>query len=77
MEKRQRFTAKFKREAVLLLKAEDKPVAAVARQLGVPRNRLYKWVEDAEKKGEQAFAVVGGRRRAPTCLPYCSARTRA
>jgi transposase len=59
MEKRQRFTAEFKREAVRVLKAEDKPVAVMARQLGVPRNRLYKWVEDAEKKGDQAFRGSG------------------
>jgi len=35
MEKRQRFTAEFKREAVGLLKNSGKPVAMVARELGV------------------------------------------
>ncbi len=39
MEKRQRFTVEFKREALRLLKTSGKPTAVVARELGVPRNR--------------------------------------
>jgi len=61
MEKRQRFTAEFKREAVGLLRNSDKPAAAVARESGVPRNRLYKWAADAEKLGAAAFAGSGRR----------------
>ncbi len=59
MEKRQRFTAEFKREAVRLLQKAGKPAAVVARELGIARNRLYKWAQDAEKKGEQAFRGSG------------------
>jgi len=59
MEKRQRFTAEFKREAVRLLKVGDKPAAVVARELGIPRNRLYKWAQDIEKKPDQAFGGSG------------------
>jgi len=59
MEKRQRFTAEFKHEAVRLLKAADRPAAVVARELGIPRNRLYKWAQDAETKGDQAFCGSG------------------
>ena len=33
MQKRQQFTAEFKREAVRLLKAGDRPAAVVAREL--------------------------------------------
>ena len=61
MEKHQRFTAEFKREAVGLLKNSGKPVAMVARELGVPRNRLYKWAADAEKSGSEAFRGSGRR----------------
>ena len=61
MEKRQRFTAEFKREAVGLLRSSGKAVSAVARELGVPRNRLYKWAADAEKLGAAAFAGTGKR----------------
>ena len=59
MEKRQRFTAEFKHEAIRLLKSSGKPAAAVARQLGIPRNRLYKWATDAERNGNQAFPGSG------------------
>ena len=31
----------------------------VARELGIPRNRLYKWAADAEHKGDQAFRGSG------------------
>lgn len=51
MEKRQRFTAEFKREAIRLARGSGKDVSAVARELGVPRNRLYKWITDDEKLG--------------------------
>jgi transposase len=59
MEKRQRFTAEYKHEAIRLMRTSGKPVAAVARELGIPRNRLYKWAQDAEKKGDLAFRGSG------------------
>lgn len=62
MEKRQRFTAEFKREAVRQLKESGKPVATLARELGVPRNKLYAWAEDLAKHGDGAFP---GRGRKP------------
>ncbi|WP_415208961.1 transposase [Rudaea sp.] len=40
MEKQQRFTAEFKREAIRLLKSSEKPAVVVASELGIPRNRL-------------------------------------
>jgi transposase len=64
MQKRQRFTAEFKREAVRLLKDSGKPAAVVARELGVPRNRLYKWASDLEKGGEKAFGGSGRPKQA-------------
>lgn len=60
MQKRQRFTAEFKHEAVRLLKAGDRPAAVIARELGILRNRLYKWAQDLDTKGAGAF---GGRGR--------------
>lgn len=59
MQTRQRFTAEFKREAIRLMKMPTKSAAVLARELGVPRNRLYKWAQDAEKKGDQAFQGSG------------------
>jgi len=61
MEKRKRFSAEFKREAVRLMREPGKTVAVVARELGVPRNRLYKWQSDVEKKSEAAFSGPGRR----------------
>lgn len=59
MQQRQRFTAEFKREAVRLLKAGGRPAAVIARELGIPRNRLYKWATDLEAKGANAFGGSG------------------
>jgi len=58
---RQRFTAEFKREAVRLLERGDKPVAQLALELGVPRNRLYKWRDALQVHGDHAFAGSGQR----------------
>lgn len=40
MQKRKTFSAEFKREAVRLMRESGKAVSIVARELGVPRNRL-------------------------------------
>ena len=45
--KKRRYTEDFKRDAVKLVEVEGLPVAAVARDLGVNVNSLYKWVRDA------------------------------
>ena len=61
MEKRKRFSAEFKREAVRLMRDSGKSVAVISRELGVPRNRLYKWQDDVEQKSEAAFPGSGHR----------------
>ena len=40
---RQRFNREFKLEAVRLLELSEKPATQLALELGIPRNRLYKW----------------------------------
>jgi len=56
---RQRFTAEFKREAVRLMERGDKPVAQLALELGLPRNRLYKWRKTGVKQGsESTFSEI-------------------
>lgn len=59
MEKRQRFSAEFKREAIRMMQTSGKSVAVVTRELGIPRNRLHKWASDAQKNGDQAFRGIG------------------
>lgn len=61
MEKRQKFTPEFKREAVRQLRESGKPAAVVARELGIPRNRIYKWASDLDQQGAAAFSGSGRR----------------
>jgi transposase len=61
MAKRQPFTKKFKLESVRLWKSPGRSVAAVARELGLRRNHLYKWQNELETHGEAASPGKGGR----------------
>ena len=61
MTKRQTFTSEFKREAVRLLEAGDKPGTTIARELGIRRNQLYKWQDEINNRGEGAFPGKGRR----------------
>ncbi|HEY1270065.1 MAG TPA: transposase [Candidatus Binatia bacterium] len=61
MRKRKDFSPEFKREAVRLLDAGEKPAADLARELGVRRNQLYKWKEELTKHAGDAFpGIVSG-----------------
>lgn len=57
----QRFSAQFKRKAVRLLETSDKPITQLALELGVPRNRLYKWRDTLRVQGADAFPGSGRR----------------
>lgn len=62
MAKRRKFSKEFKLEAVRLLDQGDQTGTALARELGVPRNRLYKWKDQLLKQGAtQAFNGPGRR----------------
>ena len=61
MEKRRKYTAEFKREAVRMMESSDKPCSEVARELGVRRNQLYKWKEQMSQRGGEAFRGSGRR----------------
>lgn len=56
---RQRFSREFKLEAVRLLEQGGKPATQLAMELGIPRNRLYKWQKELSAKGEAAFQGSG------------------
>jgi transposase len=60
--KKRYYTEEFKRDAIRLVEAEGLPVAAVARDLGVNVNSLYKWVRDAASPA--ALADVSSDERA-------------
>jgi transposase len=62
MAKRTTYSKEFKVEAVRLLERGDKPPADLARELGVPRNKLYQWREQLKGKSvEDAFPGQGRR----------------
>ena len=59
--KRQRFTKEFKVEAIRLWKSSGRPASAVAHELGLRRNHLYKWQTNLDTHGETASPGKGGR----------------
>ena len=49
---RQRFSREFELEAVRLFEQGGKPATQLAMELGIQRNRLYKWQKELGAKGE-------------------------
>ena len=45
MKRRANYTKEFKLEPLRLMRESERPVCEIARELGVRRNRLYKWRE--------------------------------
>jgi len=54
--KYQRYTQEFKLEAIRLMSEAEKPVAQIARQLGIRVNQIYKWKKQVEEKSSNAFS---------------------
>jgi len=57
---RRRYTDEFKTEAVQLVRDSSRPMAQVARELGIPKNVLYRWVSeerDAHARGSTRATV--------------------
>jgi transposase len=64
MQKTQRtFTREFKVEAVQLVQASQKPLAQVARDLGIADSTLHHWRKLFADHGEQAFPGSGHQPR--------------
>jgi transposase len=59
--KRKTFSKEFKQEAVRLLELGKTPPAEIARELGINRNQLYKWQEQINARGAEAFPGKGRR----------------
>ena len=53
------FSKEFKLEAVRM--CEDRPVAEVARSLGVHDNSIYRWRQELSEDGPDAFRGNGNR----------------
>ncbi len=54
---RQQHTAEFKREAVLLVTEQGLSVAEASKRLGLKGNLLYRWKQEWDAAGAQAFAA--------------------
>ena len=57
--KRRQFDRAFKVEAVKLVTAESRPVAAVARDLGIGENLLHRWKQQFVNHQEDVFVGTG------------------
>jgi len=53
------YSKEFKVEAIRLVEESDRPVAQIARELGIRQNQIYKWKEQLSDKGGTAFPGKG------------------
>lgn len=49
----------FKLEAIRMMDEQSRPIAEIARELGIKREILYRWRDDHRKKGDGAFRGSG------------------
>jgi transposase len=60
--KPRKYSREFKVEAVRLAAESERSAAAVARDLGIPANNLYKWRQQLIDDGDEAFPGRGRMR---------------
>ena len=53
------YTKEFKVEAVRLVKSSGKPVAQIARELGISDSAIFQWQKQLAAKGSDAFPGTG------------------
>ncbi|GHO68250.1 transposase [Ktedonobacter sp. SOSP1-52] len=53
------YTAEFKREAVRLAQTSGKPIAQVARELGISDTSIHQWRKELAALGGEAFPGSG------------------
>jgi transposase len=53
------YSAEFKREAVRLAQTSGKPIAQVARELGISDTSIHQWRKDLAAHGDEAFPGSG------------------
>jgi transposase len=62
------YTQEFKREAVRLAQSSGKPIAQVARELGISDSSIHQWRKELAEHGPEAFPEsrasdgLGGRK---------------
>jgi transposase len=63
-------TREFKLGAVRMMEESGRPPAEIAMELGIRRNQLYKWKEQLQAKGDQAFSSNRGNNNMDTHHKY-------
>ena len=53
------YTPEFKREAVQLVEMSGKPIAQVARELGISDSSIHQWRKELAEHGSEAFPGSG------------------
>jgi transposase len=53
------YTQEFKREAVRLAQSSGKPIAHVARELGISDASIHQWRKELAAHGQEAFPGSG------------------
>ncbi len=53
------YTVEFKREAVRLAQTSGKPIAQVARELGISDTSIHQWRKELAAHGSEAFPGSG------------------
>jgi transposase len=53
------YTPEFKREAVRLAQTSGKPIAQVARELGISDTSIHQWRKELTEHGKEAFPGSG------------------
>ena len=57
--RRRRFDRQYKMDAVRMIQDSDRPIASIARDLGIHPNVLYKWRDQLFADPDQAFPGKG------------------
>lgn len=60
--KAKQYTPEFKQNAVRLVLEGDKPIAEVARELGIPYGGLYEWVRKAQGRARPGHGAPADER---------------
>ncbi len=62
------YAPEFKREAVQLVQTSGKPIAQVARELGISDSSIHQWRKELAEHGSQVFPGFLYRLSVPACL---------
>ena len=56
------YTVEFKREAVRLAQTSGRPIAQIARELGISDTSIHQWCKELAAHGAKPFQAVGIKR---------------